>query len=84
MKITVNLDCSPDEARQFLGLPDVKPMQEAVMAKIQQQMLEGVANFSPEKLFGLWFSSLPQTADQFQKAMATFMQNSWGLPKDRA
>jgi len=28
MKITMNIDCTPDEARAFFGLPDVKPMQE--------------------------------------------------------
>ena len=32
MKITVEIDCTPDEARQFLGLPDMKPMQAALMA----------------------------------------------------
>ena len=32
MKITVNVDCTPDEARHFFGLPDVKPMQDALDA----------------------------------------------------
>ena len=27
MKITVGIDCTPTEAREFMGLPDVKPMQ---------------------------------------------------------
>ncbi|MFY9972047.1 MAG: DUF6489 family protein, partial [Roseiarcus sp.] len=27
MKITVDVDCTPLEARQFMGLPDVEPMQ---------------------------------------------------------
>ena len=31
MKITVNVDCTPEEARSFLGLPDVQPLQAAVM-----------------------------------------------------
>ena len=34
MKVTVEIDCTPDEARQFMGLPDVKPLQAAVMAKL--------------------------------------------------
>ena len=32
MKITMNVDCTPEEARAFLGLPDVKPMQEQLIA----------------------------------------------------
>ena len=30
MKINVEVDCTPLEAREFLGLPDVKPMQAAI------------------------------------------------------
>lgn len=28
MIITINVDCTPEEARAFLGLPDLKPMQD--------------------------------------------------------
>lgn len=31
MKITVEIDCTPDEARHFAGLPDVVPMQQAII-----------------------------------------------------
>ena len=33
MKIKIEVDCTPEEARNFFGLPNVKPMQEAVMAE---------------------------------------------------
>src|SRR3546814_3772920 len=32
MKIHVDIDCTPEEARVFLGLPEVGPMQEDLMA----------------------------------------------------
>ena len=38
MKITINVDCTPEEARRYMGLPDVAPMQEAVLRKMQEQM----------------------------------------------
>src|SRR5262245_6527074 len=38
MKVNIEIDCTPSEARQFFGLPDVAPMQTAVMDKLQQQM----------------------------------------------
>jgi len=28
MKITLDIDCTPEELRSFFGLPDVRPMQE--------------------------------------------------------
>ena len=38
MKVTVEVDCTPEEARRFLGLPDVVPMQQAAIEKLQQRM----------------------------------------------
>ena len=43
MKVNVEIDCTPLEARQFLGLPDMQPMQTAVMEKLQQQMKRSLA-----------------------------------------
>ncbi|HTF01981.1 MAG TPA: DUF6489 family protein, partial [Bradyrhizobium sp.] len=37
MKVNVEIDCTPLEARQFFGLPDVQPMQTAVMDNLQKQ-----------------------------------------------
>ncbi len=38
MKVNIEIDCTPLEARQFIGLPDVSPMQTAVMDKLQQEL----------------------------------------------
>jgi len=70
MKINVEIDCTPEEARHFLGLPDLKPMQDAVMAKLQQQMLENVSAMSPEAMLKLWLPMAPQTPDQMRDAMS--------------
>lgn len=59
MKITVDIDCTPAEARQFIGLPDFEPMQKAAMAQIEKKMLAELEMFSPEALFKTW---LPMTA----------------------
>jgi pimeloyl-ACP methyl ester carboxylesterase len=48
MKVNVEIDCTPLEARQFFGLPDVQPMQTAVMEKLQSQMLDNIQKVSPE------------------------------------
>ena len=48
MKITVEMDCTPEEARAFLGLPDLKPMQQAVIERMQTRMNEAADAFSPE------------------------------------
>ena len=78
MKVTVEVDCTPDEARQFMGLPDVKPMQAAVMAKMEQQMLDAVGNFAPDALLKTWLSLVPQTPEQLQEMTTRFFRNPFG------
>lgn len=78
MKITVNIDCTPDEARQFMGLPDVKPLQAAVLAKLEEQMVASVDALSPEAMLKSWFSVMPQNADQVQKLFSSFMTPPFG------
>ena len=38
MKISVDVDCTPDELRGFFGLPDVKPMQEQLLKEVEERM----------------------------------------------
>lgn len=43
MKINVEVDCSPEEARRFLGLPDVSKANEAYVDAVLKAM-QGVGN----------------------------------------
>ena len=54
MKITMNVDCTPEEARAFLGLPDVKPMQDKLIQDMQEQMAAGLKAMSPEEMMKAW------------------------------
>ncbi len=42
MNITVNVDCTPEEARRFLGMPDLTPVHQAYVEKMQRVVSEGV------------------------------------------
>jgi hypothetical protein len=67
MKITVDIDCTPQEARTFLGLPEVEKMQEAVMKELQAKMLENIANLDPENMMKTWLPAGIQGFEQMQK-----------------
>lgn len=67
MKIKVDIDCSPQEARAFLGLPDVAPMQEALMAEMQNRMKDAVAGADLDKLLKTWMPSGLQGWEDLQK-----------------
>jgi hypothetical protein len=55
------------EARQFFGLPNVEPIQAAMMTKLETRMSEEMDRFSPEALTKTWFSLFPQHAEWAQK-----------------
>ncbi|MDY0207060.1 MAG: DUF6489 family protein [Pseudomonas sp.] len=51
MKITMEIDMSPEEVRKVMGLPDVEPMQKELMAKMQEKMNTYVDEISDPELF---------------------------------
>jgi hypothetical protein len=71
MKVNVEIECTPIEARQFFGLPDVGPMQQAVMEKLQHQMTGNIEKMSPESLMQSWFTFDPKLAERFQDMFVT-------------
>src|SRR3954447_13149736 len=70
MRLTVEIDCTPQEARQFMDLPDVQPMQDAVMDMLEQQMVSNIEKGSPEALMQSWFLNTKIT-EQFQDIFVT-------------
>lgn len=51
MKITMEIDMSPEEVRKVMGLPDVEPMQKELMAKMQEKMNTYVDEMSDPEMF---------------------------------
>jgi hypothetical protein len=76
MKITIEIDCTPDEARRFAGLPDVVPMQQAIIEKLQQRMENAIDATTPEALLKAW---MPMAPDQMQQAFAKLFSSFGGL-----
>lgn len=77
MKINIDIDLTPKEAREIMGLPDVEPMQQAMMAKIQEKMDNSIEEMSdPELLLKRYLPMGIQGMEQFQKFMSVFTQKS--------
>jgi hypothetical protein len=68
MKVTVNIDCTPEEARTFFGLPDVQPMQKAMMQEVEDRMKANLAAMDPETMLNTWLPQGIQNWEQLQKA----------------
>ena len=74
MKITIEVDCTPAEARTFMGLPDVEPLQAEVMAEIQRRAMQALAMTDPQQLLKNWVPWGAQGLETFQ----TFMRAATG------
>lgn len=72
MKITINIDCTPAEARQYMGLPDVAPMQEAMLREFQERVMAHIASLQPE-MIKAWFPMGMDSWLGIQKAFWTQM-----------
>ncbi len=73
MKVTIEIDCTPDEARAFLGLPDVAPLHAEAMAALKARIGEAAASFDPETALKAWLGASGEGLDRalaFWRGMA--------------
>ena len=75
MKIKLDVDCTAEEARRFLGLPDVRPLQEALLNEVQQQMSANIKAMDPKTMVETW---LPATLKGFEQLQQMFMAQMAG------
>jgi hypothetical protein len=54
MNVTVNVDCTPEEARRFLGLPDLTPVHQAYVEKLQKTISDGITPDVVNDLMKSW------------------------------
>ena len=69
MKVTINIDCTPQEARAYMGLPDLTPINEMMVEEMRTQMAANMAKLQPEEMFRSWMSLGGQAQEQFMKMM---------------
>ena len=84
MKITVDIDCTPQEARAFMGLPDIVPMQKQMMDEMQGRMKAAFDTGDPEAMMRAWMPLGGAKAfEQFQKLLwdSARMVSNGGKPR---
>ncbi|MBW6524226.1 hypothetical protein KZ810_12020 [Sphingomonas sp. RHCKR47] len=48
MKVTIEVECTPEEARRAMGLPDLSPLHDHYLARMREAMDHG--GVSPEAI----------------------------------
>ncbi|MBT5434375.1 MAG: DUF6489 family protein [Alphaproteobacteria bacterium] len=67
MKVTIEIDCTPEEARSLLGMPDVKPLQDEIMADLRARMTEAAGAFDTDATLKSWMGASGDGMDQMMK-----------------
>ncbi|MDE2487458.1 MAG: hypothetical protein KGO51_08675 [Alphaproteobacteria bacterium] len=69
MKMSIEVDCTPEEARRFLGLPDVSALNEALVKEMQARLSANIAALAPDELMKSWMAFGAGAQEQFRKFM---------------
>src|SRR6516162_10677701 len=75
MKIKLDIDCTPDEVRDFFGLPQVKPLQEELLKEVQERLSANIKAMDPEAMLKTW---LPATLKGFEQLQEMFLSRMGG------
>ncbi len=67
MKFKFDIECTPEEARAFIGLPNIAPMQERLMEELEERLQDNIRNLSPEEMVKTWMPATMQGLGDMQK-----------------
>jgi hypothetical protein len=74
----MNVDCTPEEARTFFGLPDVQPMQEHLLKEMQERLSTNLKAMDPDTMIQTW---LPATMKGFEQLQDIFTSQLSSIKK---
>ena len=69
MKMTIEVDCTPEEARRFMGLPDVSALNEHLVEEMKRRIDANMSMISPDELMKNWMSFGAGAQEHFRKLM---------------
>jgi hypothetical protein len=69
MKMTIEVDCTPEEARRFLGLPDVSALNEHMVSEMSKRIDANINLLNPEEFMKNWMTFGAGAQEQFRKFM---------------
>lgn len=76
MKVTIEVECTPEEARTFMGLPDLTPVHDIAIAEMQKSVQTAFRNMEPEQFVKTWLPAGMAGMEQFQKLFWQSFGNS--------
>jgi hypothetical protein len=69
MKMTIEVDCTPEEARRFMGLPDVSALNDHLVNEMKGRIDANMSMISPDELMKNWMAFGTGAQEHFRKLM---------------
>ncbi|HEY3696070.1 DUF6489 family protein [Phenylobacterium sp.] len=69
MKMTIEVDCTPEEARRFMGLPDVSSLNDHLVKEMQSKISANMSLLSADDFVKSWMAFGAGAQEQFRKLM---------------
>lgn len=80
MKVNIEIECTPEEARSFMGLPDVSTLNNQLVEEMSKRMSANVGAMEPEALMKNWMS----VGGEWQKQMMDMMTQAAAKPGSKS
>lgn len=80
----MDVDLTPEEARTLFGLPDVQPMQKALMGEIENRLTKAMQAMEPDALVKMWLPASIAGLEQWQKFVWSRLTGGAGRSGDEA
>jgi hypothetical protein len=65
MKVNIELDMTPEEARKLMGLPDMTKLQDKMLAEMERRMKAALDTSDPQAMLKAWMPG--QGFEEFQR-----------------
>lgn len=82
MQFQINIECTPEEARKFFGVPDMMPLQQQMMDQLNARLMENMKTMDTESLMQTWvpaiFQGWSEVQQNFWKQMSVNINPSSG------
>lgn len=72
MKVTIDLEMTPAEMREVLGLPDVKGAQDRWVQQLEEKLQQEITKLSPENIAKQWAGALAPNPDVLSALIQMF------------
>lgn len=81
MKVTIDIDCTPAEARAFFGLPDLTPLHDVYLDRMKGYIADGLTPDDFQRMLRTWMPGLGDGMQKWTEAMWNAATGSAGKAK---